>query len=71
MFLIVLDILYYTFVSIYILNDLICLIRNKKYQKLWNEKKAGIIQINLLITKAQLCEIYVDFCKENKCKVDF
>lgn len=51
--------------------DLIYIFRNIKYQKIWNKKKADIIAIDLAITTAELCEIYVRFCKKNKCKVDF
>ena len=46
-------------------------VRNKYYQKLWNEEKARRIKIDPAITRQQLCEQYVMFCKRNNCIVEF
>lgn len=59
------------FIFLYVFADLIYSIRNRKYQKLWNEEKAMRVRIDPAITRAELCEQYVMFCKRNGCKVDF
>lgn len=56
---------------LYIFAEFIYSIRNLKYQKKWNERKAKIIKVDPAITRAELCEQYVMFCKKNSCKVDF
>jgi siroheme synthase (precorrin-2 oxidase/ferrochelatase) len=71
MFLTVLDLLCYAGIFVWMFIDVTSELRNKKYQKIWNKKKADIIQIDLAITQAELCKKYVDFCKKNKCLVDF
>ena len=60
-----------TFIFLYVLADLILVVRNNKYQKKWNKEKATRIRIDPNITRAELCEQYVMFCKRNDCKVDF
>ena len=70
-FMTVLDILVGFFVLIYMLADLLFSIRNLKYQKLWNKQKANIKRIDPAITRAELCEKYVLFCKKHKCKVNY
>lgn len=60
-----------TLACIYIFADLICSIRNIKYQKLWNKEKAMRLRVDPAISKADLCEQYVMFCKRNGCKVEF
>jgi hypothetical protein len=59
------------FIFVYVLTDLIFTIRERKYQKKWNEYKAKLIKIDPAITRAELCEQYVMFCKRNNCKVEF
>ena len=59
------------FAGIYILSDLLYSLRNAKYQNLWNKEKANIIRIDPAVTRAELCEKYVRFCKKNQCKVDY
>jgi hypothetical protein len=56
---------------LYIVLDIICVIRNYKYQKLWNKEKATKLRVNPNISRAELCEYYVMFCLRNDCKVDF
>lgn len=63
--------LYFIFAFLYFLINLIIELRNRKYQKIWNKKKANIIRIDPTITRAELCEQYVMFCKRNGCKVEF
>ena len=53
------------------LYDLIAVIRNCKYQKLWDKAKSNRIRIDPAITIAELCELYVTFCDEHDCKVEF
>lgn len=67
----IIDFLMYLFIFSYILTDLIFGIRNIKYQKKWNEEKAKRIKIDPAITRAELCEQYVMFCKRNDCLVEF
>ena len=55
----------------YILIAIIYSIRKKKYQKLWNKEKAMRIRIDPNISKAELCDQYVMFCKRNDCNVEF
>lgn len=59
------------FIFCYVVADLILAVRNNKYQKKWNREKANRIRIDPNITKAELCEQYVMFCKRNGCKVEF
>lgn len=68
---IILSYLYFIFVFIYFFSDLIIALRNRKYQKIWNQKKAIYLKIDPNITRSQLCEQYVMFCKKNNCKVEF
>lgn len=67
----ILGILVEIFVFLYVIADFILIIKNNKYQKKWNETKAKLIKIDPNITRAELCEQYVMFCKRNECKVDF
>ena len=46
-------------------------IRNMVYQQRWEKEKAVWIRLNPQITRAELCEHYIMFCKRNDCKVDF
>ena len=55
----------------YILIAIIYSIRKKKYQKLWNKEKAMRIRIDPNISKGELCDQYVMFCKRNDCNVEF
>lgn len=59
------------FMCFYVLYDLILSIKNIKYQKLWDEKKALRLKIDPAISSAELCKLYVIFCKKYNCKVDF
>ncbi len=61
----------YLFVFFYVLFDLILSIRDIKYQKKWNKQKAMLVRVDPAITRAELCEQYVMFCKRNNCKVDY
>lgn len=45
--------------------------RNKRYQKRWDNKKALRIKIDPAITRAELCELYVEFCKKYECVVEY
>ena len=71
MFLIIFEFLMYLFIFSYFLAETILAIRNHKCQKKWNESKAKLIKIDPAITRAEMCEQYVMFCKRNDCKVDF
>lgn len=59
------------FIFLYVFADLVCSVRNNKYQKIWNKEKAERLRIDPGITRAELCEQYVMFCKRNDCKVDY
>ena len=62
-------------ILIVLLFNIICTInflyKNAKYQKMWYEEKAMRKRVNPMITRAELCEQYVMFCKRNDCKVEF
>ena len=59
------------FILFYVIVDLISAAKNIRYQKVWRLKKSSIVRIDPNITRAELCEQYVMFCKRNNCKVDF
>ena len=59
------------FIFLYVVADLILIVRNNKYQKKWNKEKATLVRIDPNITRAELCEQYVMFCKRNDCQVEF
>lgn len=59
------------FIFLYVVVDLVFAVRNNKYQKKWNKEKAMRIKIDPAITRAELCEQYVMFCKRNDCVVEF
>lgn len=67
----IIEFLMYLFILSFVLTDLIFTIRERKYQKKWNEEKAMRMRIDPAITRAELCEFFVMFCKRNNCKVDF
>ncbi len=54
-----------------VFTDIVCAIRNAKYQKIWNEEKAMYEKSTPKPTRADLCEQYVMFCLRNECMVDF
>lgn len=60
-----------TIVCLYFFAEVLCSIRERKLQKQWNKEKAMRLRIDPAITRAELCERYVMFCKRNDCKVDF
>ena len=45
--------------------------RTAKYQKLWEKEKALRIRIKPNISRAELHEYYIMFCKRNNCDVEF
>lgn len=59
------------FLLLYVVADLILTFKNNKYQKLWNKEKAMRVRIDPNISRAELCEQYVMFCKRNNCSVEF
>ena len=59
------------FIFIYALIDLIRSLRWRKYQKLWDKEKAMLQRVYPRMTRPELCERYVMFCKRNDCMVDF
>lgn len=59
------------FLLVYVILDLFMAARNAKYERLWRFKKGTLVRIDPDITRAELCEYYVDFCKKNCCKVEF
>lgn len=59
------------FILIYVIVDLILAARNIRYQRLWRLKKSSLVRVDPMITRAELCEEYVMFCKRNNCKVEY
>ena len=68
---IIVNYLLYLFVFLYALTDIIFTLRDIKYEKKWKKEKAKLIKIDPAITRAELCEQYVMFCKRNDCKVEY
>lgn len=60
-----------TLVGVYLIAGFALDLRTMKYQKKWKKEKAARIRIDPNISRAELCEQYVMFCKRNECKVDF
>ena len=56
---------------LYIVVDLALSKRKAEYQKLWEKEKAMRMRLKPTITRAELCEYFVMFCKRNNCMVDF
>ena len=50
---------------------IVLIIRNARYQKLWNLKKATLLRVDPMISRGDLCEQIVMFCKRNDCRIDF
>ena len=67
----IIETLLYLIIYVYAIANLVYVIRERKYQKIWNKEKAMRMRIDPAITKAELCEYFVMFCKRNSCKVDF
>ena len=67
----ILTVAFEIFVYMYFFADVICAVRNNKYQKIWYREKATRVRIDPNISNAELCEQYVMFCKRNGCKVEF
>lgn len=67
----ILQLIFNLFMLLYILFDLIASLKNSKYQKLWNNKKALRLKIDPAISSAELCKLYVVFCKKYNCNVEF
>jgi hypothetical protein len=55
----------------YIISDLSFAIRDKIYQKKWDQEKAMRMRAKPAISRAELCEYYVMFCLRNDCKVKY
>lgn len=53
------------------ISDACMAIRNYMYQKKWDDEKDKIIRDNPAITAAELCAVYVDFCAQNHCLVEY
>lgn len=58
-------------IVLYLIIDILLTARNFRYQRLWRLKKSTLVKIDPAITRAELCEQYVMFCKKNNCQVEF
>lgn len=67
----ILTVIAQVFICLLIFAEILCEIRTRKYQKIWNEKKTFYLKVKPSMSNAELCEQYVMFCKRNECKVDF
>ena len=59
------------FLILFVLAEIIIAVRNRKYQKLWEKEKAMRMRMNPKISRGDLSEYYVMFCKRNNCQVEF
>ena len=71
MFWIIFEFLMDLFILLYFIAEIIFSIKYTKYQKKWYITKEKILKVDPAITRAELCEQYVMFCKRNNCKVEF
>ena len=69
--LIILLLIFGTYLFWYVAIDIALKVRNRHYQKRWNQEKAIRIKLDPAITRAELCEQYIMFCKRNDCIVEF
>jgi hypothetical protein len=46
-------------------------VRCEIYQRKWDAEKANRRRIDPDVSNAELCELYVDFCCEYDCNVEF
>jgi hypothetical protein len=67
----ILSVIIQVFACLYLIVDIIYSIRSKKLQKEWDEERAMRVRMNPAISRAELCEQYVMFCKRNGGKVEF
>jgi hypothetical protein len=67
----ILETLVCLFVVVYLVLRFILALEEHRCQKKWFATKVNRIKIDPNVTRAELCELYVDFCRKNNCKVDF
>lgn len=67
----ILETLVCLFFVVYISLSFILALKERHYQKKWFATKVNRIKIDPNVTRAELCELYVDFCRKNNCKVEF
>ena len=58
-------------IGLYLIGSFLVDMQDMKYQKKWYEEKEMRIKLKPNISRAELCEYYIMFCKRNNCKVDF
>ena len=58
-------------IGLYLIASFLVELQDMKYQKEWNKEKAMRVKLKPNISRAELCEYYIMFCKRNNCKVDF
>ena len=58
-------------IGLYLIGSFLVELQDVKYQKEWNKEKAMRVKLKPNISRADLCEYYIMFCKRNNCKVDF
>ena len=71
---IILDVLFVVseiLLYVFVIACVVSMIRNIRYQKLWDKHKAMLVRVDPAITRAELCEQYVMFCIRNNCKVEY
>ena len=58
-------------IGLYLFWSILFEIKDIKLQKEWDKEKAMRMCLSTKISKAELCEYYIMFCKRNNCKVEF
>lgn len=61
----------YVALGIYLIAKTALRISKVRLQNEWYKEKNTRKRLNPQISKAELCEYFVMFCKRNNCKVDF
>ena len=54
-----------------LVSDVSALIKYEKHQRKWDAVKENRIRIDPDVSTAELCELYVEFCDNHDCKVEF
>lgn len=67
----ILSVIIQVFAVLYLLADMVSTIRNLRLQKEWDSERDMRLRSNPKISRAELCEYYVMFCKRNCCNVEF
>ena len=58
-------------IGLYLIGRILVDLQDMRCQKEWDKEKALRVKLKPNISKAELCEYYIMFCKRNNCRVDY